>query len=189
VEKQVGTISQDFLMATTVDAKNGVRVNNERTFTMKRTHLSLLGIVIVAIVTLAVVMVAQHNVVQANDDGCNAFTIKGAYGFAIGGLASSSFSGNPQQIGEFVPLAAAGTFSFDGHGTTSRSFTLSYGGAIFPVSDSGPYTVNSDCTVSATYSDGTWKMVIIGHGKEIKAINASPGAVVQGILTRQERAD
>ena len=104
-------------------------------------------------------------------------------------LAGAGCSQNPQQIGKFVPLAAAGTFSFDGHGTTSRSFTLSYGGAIFPVSDSGPYTVNSDWTVSATYSDGTWKMVIIGHGKEIKAINASPGAVVQGILTRQERAD
>jgi len=29
--------------------------------------------------------------------------------------------------------------------------------------------VNSDCTVSATYSDGTWNMVIIGDGKEIKA--------------------
>lgn len=153
---------------------------------MKRTHRSLLGVGMVAIVTLAVVMVAHHNVVQANDDGCNASTIKGAYGFAIDGLSGPSFSGNPQQIGEFVPLAAAGTFSFDGHGTTSRSFTLSYGGAVFPVRDSGPYTVNSDCTVSATYSDGTWNMVIIGHGKEIKAMNASPGAVVQGILTRQD---
>ena len=103
----------------------------------------------------------------------------------MGIQASLSFSRQPQQIGEFVPLAAAGTFSFDGYGTTSRSFTLSYGGAIFPVSDSGPYTVNSDCTVSATYSDGTWNMVIIGDGKEIKAMNASPGVVVQGVLTRQ----
>ncbi len=74
---------------------------------------------------LAVVMVGQHNVVQAKEEGCSA--------------------------------------------STSRSFTLSYGGAIFPVADSGPYTVNSDCTVSATYSDGTWNMVIIGDGKEIKA--------------------
>jgi len=39
--------------------------------------------------------------------------------------------------------------------------------------------------VSATYSDGTWNMVIIGDGKEIKAMNASPGVVVQGVLTRQ----
>jgi hypothetical protein len=152
---------------------------------MKRTHKSVLGISIVAIMVLAVAIVGQHNVAQAKEEGCSASTIAGVYGFAIGGLASSSFSGQPQQIGEFVPLGAAGTFSFDGHGTTSRSFTLSYGGAIFPVTDSGPYTVNSDCTVSATYSDGTWNMVIIGDGKEIKAMNASPGVVVQGVLTRQ----
>src|ERR1700687_2131012 len=113
---------------------------------MKRTHRSLLGVGMVAIVTLATVMVAHHDVVQANDDGCNASTIKGTYGFAIGGLAGPSFSGNPQQIGEFVPLAAAGTFSFDGHGTTSRSLTLSYGGVVFSVSDSGPDTVHSDFT-------------------------------------------
>jgi hypothetical protein len=144
-----------------------------------------MGIAIVTIMALAMVIVGQHNVVQASDEGCNASTIKGVYGFALGGLLSPSFSGQPQQIGEFVPLAAAGTFSFDGHGTTSRSAQLSFGGAVFPVSDSGPYTVNSDCTASATYSDGTWNMVIIGHGKEIKAMNTAPGTVVQGVLTRQ----
>ncbi|HST12873.1 MAG TPA: hypothetical protein VLL05_21020, partial [Terriglobales bacterium] len=73
----------------------------------------------------------------------------------------------------------------DGRGTASRSLTVSFGGAIFPVTDSGPYTVNSDCTLSATYSDGTWNMVIIGRGKEIKAINTAPGTAVQGVLTKQ----
>jgi hypothetical protein len=62
---------------------------------------------------------------------------------------------------------------------------LSFGGAVFPVRDSGPYTVNSDCTASATYSDGAWKMVIVGHGKEIKAMNTAPGTAVQAVLTRQ----
>ena len=152
---------------------------------MKKAHRSLLSITIVTIVALAVIMVGQHNVTKADSEGCNASTIKGTYGFAIGGLVSSSFSGQPQQIGDFVPLAAAVTFSFDGHATTSRSLTLSYGGAIFPVTDSGPYAVNSDCTVTATYSDGTWSMVIVGGGKEIKAMNASPGVVVQGVLSRQ----
>jgi hypothetical protein len=152
---------------------------------MKKTHRSLLSITIVTIVALAVLTVGQHDVAQADNEGCNATTIKGPYGFAIGGLASSSFTGQPQQIGDFVPLAAAGTFSFDGHGTTSRSLTLSYGGVILPVTDSGPYVVNSDCTATATYSDGTWNMVIVGGGKEIKAMNASPGVVVQGVLSRQ----
>jgi hypothetical protein len=153
---------------------------------MKRIHRSLLSITIVTILVLAIVVVGQHDVARASEEGCNNSTIKGAYGFAIGGLASPSFSGQPQQIGEFVPLAGVGTFSFDGNGTTSRSLTLSYGGAIFPVSDSGPYTVKSDCTASATYSDGTWNLVIVGHGKEIKAMNASPGVAVQGVLTRQQ---
>jgi hypothetical protein len=152
---------------------------------MKRTRRSLLGVIILTMIGLALVIVGQRNVAQANDEGCNSSTIKGAYGFAIGGLVSTSFNGQPQQIGDSAPLGAVGTFSFDGRAITSRSLTLSFGGAVFPVSDSGPYTVNSDCTASATYSDGTWNMVIIGHGKEIKAMNASPGAVVQGVLTHQ----
>jgi hypothetical protein len=152
---------------------------------MQRTQRSLLAIAIVTTTALALVMIEHHNIAQANDDGCNASTVKGSYGFAIGGFVSTTFSGNPQQVGEFFPLAAAGTFSFDGQGTTSRSFTVSFGGATFPASDSGPYTVNRDCTLSASYSDGTWSMVIIGRGKEIKAMNTAPGTAVQGVLTKQ----
>src|SRR5260370_13944375 len=146
---------------------------------MKRTHRSVVGRSVLTIMALAVVLVGQHNVAQAKEEGCSASTITGVYGFAIGGLASLSFSGQPQQIGEFVPLAAAGTFSFDGHGTTSRSFTLSYGGAIFPVTDSRPYTVNSDFTVAANYSDGTLNKVIIGGGKKIQTMNAPPSVLRQ----------
>jgi hypothetical protein len=152
---------------------------------MERIYKSLLAIAIVTTATLALVMVGHRNVAQAGDDGCNASTVKGAYGFAIGGLVSTTFNGNPQLVGKFVPLAAAGTFSFDGQGNSSRSFTVSFGGATFPASDSGPYTVNRDCTMSATYSDGTWNMVIIGRGKEIKAVNTAPGTAVQGVLTKQ----
>lgn len=152
---------------------------------MQYTHRSLLAIAVLTTTALALVMGGHRNIAQANDNGCNASTVKGTYGFAIGGFVSATFSGDPQQVGEFLPLAAAGTFSFDGHGTTSRSLTASFGGAVFPVSDSGAYTVNRDCTLSATYSDGTWAMVIIGQGKEIKAMNTMPGTAVQGVLTKQ----
>ena len=50
---------------------------------MKRTHRSLLGISIVTIMALAVVMVGQHNVAQAKEEGCSASTITGVYGFAL----------------------------------------------------------------------------------------------------------
>ena len=73
---------------------------------MQRIYKSLLAIAIVTTSTLALVMVGHRNVAQAGDDGCNASTVKGAYGFAIGGLVSTTFNGNPQLVGEFVPLAA-----------------------------------------------------------------------------------
>jgi hypothetical protein len=152
---------------------------------MENTRLSRVAVAIVTMISLAAILLAQRNVAQANDDGCNASTVKGAYGIATAGLVSTTFAGAPQQIGEFTPLAAVGTFSFDGHGASSRSLTVSFGGAIFPVSDSGSYTVNADCSLSATYSDGTWNMTIIGHGKEIKAMNTAPGRAVQGVLTKQ----
>ena len=101
-----------------------------------------MAIAIVTTTALALVMFGHRNVAQANDEGCNAATVQGTYGSAIGGFVSTTFSGSPQLVGEFVPLAAAGTFSFDGQGTTSRSFTVSFGGATFPLSDSGPYTVS-----------------------------------------------
>jgi hypothetical protein len=150
---------------------------------MKNTYRSLLAIALM--VTLALLMVGKHNVAQANDEGCNAFTVRGAYGIATLGYVSTTFSGDPQTVGKFLPLAAAGTFSFDGHGNTSRSLMASFGGATFPISDTGTYTVNRDCSMSATYSDGTWSMTIIGRGKEIKAINTSPGTAVQGTLSKQ----
>src|SRR3977135_123335 len=95
------------------------------------------------------------------------------------GFVSSNISGQPQQIGDFIPIAFAGTFSFDGHGVASRAATLSFGGVINPFTDSGTYTVNSDCTGSAVFPGAgeTWNLVIVGHGKEIKTLNATSGIV------------
>lgn len=144
-----------------------------------------LALTSLALTALVLLIIPAQRKVQASE-GCSASTVAGVYGFALDGLVSGSFSGNPQRIGDFFPLTAVGTFSFDGHETSSRSYSASFGGQpLLNNSDSGPYTVNSDCTGSATYSDGTWNFVIIGHGREIKAMNVSPGVAVQGVLTRQ----
>jgi hypothetical protein len=135
-------------------------------------------------VIFVLILTANHATVEANP-GCNDSTIAGTYGFALNGLVSPSFKGQPQPIGEFIPLAAAGTFSFDGNGTASRSFTLSFGGQVSPGHDSGPYKVTSGCKGSATFSDGSWHMVVIDHGREIKVINATPGILVEGVLSQQ----
>jgi hypothetical protein len=138
----------------------------------------------VIVITSMGMLLGRQDVVQA-DDGCTDSTIAGTYGFALDGLVSNSYNGTPQRIGAFLPLAAAGTFSFDGHGKASRSYTVSFGGQVSPARDSGPYKVHSDCTGSAVFPDGTWKIVIVDHAKQIKAINATPGVLVEGVLTRQ----
>ena len=148
------------------------------------TRNRFLSLAVNGLLMVALIRTASHDVVKA-DPGCNDATIAGTYGFALTGLVSPSFKGLPQRIGEFIPLAAAGTFSFDGNGNASRSFTLSFGGQISPGHDSGPYKVNSGCKGSATFSDGTWRMVVIDHGREIKVINATPGVLVEGVLTQQ----
>ena len=43
--------------------------------------------------------------------GCTTATIAGSYGIASDGMFSPTFSGQPQKIGEFIPIAFAGTFS------------------------------------------------------------------------------
>ena len=148
------------------------------------TRNRFLSLAIAGLLMVALILMTNHDPVKA-DSGCNATTIAGTYGFALNGLVSPSFNGQPQQIGQFIPLAAAGTFSFDGNGNASRSFTLSFGGQISSGHDSGPYKVNSGCKGSATFSDGTWRMVVIDHGREIKVINATPGVLVEGVLTQQ----
>jgi hypothetical protein len=151
---------------------------------MKTRKRYLVAAASVIVITSMGMFLGRQAVVQAND-GCTDSTIAGTYGFALNGLVSNSYNGTPQRIGAFLPLAAAGTFSFDGHGKASRSYTLSIGGQVSPGSDSGPYKVHSNCTGSAVFPDGTWKIVIVDDAKQIKAINATPGIAVEGVLTKQ----
>ena len=124
--------------------------------------------------------------VKANT-GCTASTIGATYGFALDGLGTSSR--DVAHVGGFVPVAAAGTFSFNsGAGTVSRALTFDFGGLITSgVSDSGTYTVNSDCTGAATFPDvsETFNLVIVSGGNEIKFILTAPGTVTAGSMTKQ----
>lgn len=152
--------------------------------TMKMRNRYLVAAAAVFIIASMGRLWGRPDVVQAAD-GCADSTIAGIYGFALDGLVSNSYKGTPQRIGAFLPLAAVGTFSFDGHGNVSRSYTLSIGGQLSPGSDSGPYKVHSNCTGSAVFPDGTWKIVVVDHAKQIKAMNATPGILVEGVLTKQ----
>ena len=152
---------------------------------MERAKRSLI-VTIPIVVAVSLIIMAGRNQAEAGA-GCTASTIAGSYGFAIDGLVTPVFKGEPQHIDNFIPGALAGTFSFDGQQTVSRAYTLSIGGLLIPINDSSTYTVNSDCTGSAIFSDvgETWNLVIVNGGREIKAMDATPGFVVAGVLTRQ----
>lgn len=113
------------------------------------TRNRLLFVSVEAVLVIGLLLTTNHEIVRA-EAGCNGTPIAGTYGFAINGLLSPSFKGQPQQIGAFIPLAAVGTFTFDGDGQAARSFILSVGGQIGPAHDSGPYRVNANCKGSAT---------------------------------------
>lgn len=153
-------------------------------------HLKPLTRAIIGLTTFA--MVATFSLISAGVStkaqaaaGCSASTIAGTYVFDLRGFLSPSFSGDSQTTGDFFPVAAAGTWSFDGQNTSSRALVASVGGKTFPLNDSGPYTVNSDCTASATFADGIWYMVIAAKGKEIRIVNSTGGRAVAAALTRE----
>jgi hypothetical protein len=151
-----------------------------KSFTRALISLAMLG----TVVTLGLIFAGHHNRANAHE-GCTASTIAGTYAFDLRGFRSPSYAGKPQLVGDFFPVAAAGTWSFDGEKTSSRSLVASVGGEPLTLNDSGPYIVNSNCTASATFEDGTWYMVIAADGKEIKLVNATGGRTVAAALTRQ----
>jgi hypothetical protein len=82
--------------------------------------------------------------------------------------------------GNFLPFFNVGVLASDGAGTFSVSFTDVQQGVASTETDTGTYTVNSDCTGSISITTGpgagaTFNIVIIGGGAEIFAINTAAG--------------
>ena len=83
------------------------------------------------------------------------------------------------------PVTAVGRITFDGKGNSVNPFTQSVNGAISRGVVTGPYTVNSDCTVSLTQSDGThYDMVVAPDGSTVNWIETDTGSVVSGTERR-----
>lgn len=84
-------------------------------------------------------------------------------------------------------MAAAGTITFGPSGALNRSFSVSFGGVISPVADSGSYSINPDCTFTANLPEvgETWNLVPVNGGKQIEFFVNTAGPVGAGILTQQ----
>lgn len=114
--------------------------------------------------------------VTLEDASCSLGTLQGRYGLTFHGLGTSGPV--PAPINAFIPVAGVGMMTFDGNGSLSLSETLSFGGKIAPLTASGTYTVNPDCTGSLQAVNAAHlNFVIVHNGREILAINTDPGRV------------
>ena len=123
-------------------------------------------------------------------------SLNGSYADFFSGLAPASPEGphHPVPISGYLPLYAAGLWTFDGAGGLTTRLVFNFGGG-FIFGDSwdliltGTYTVNTDGTGTITFADGLRRrhFVIGAGGDELKYIGTDPtgGDVVGGSMIKQ----
>ena len=127
---------------------------------MKRTLASILGLVI-----LVALVPAAHAA-----ERCTAATLRGNYGFTFSGFVQD-------QTGNNVPFAGIGLATLDGEAGASANITVSVNGTLQVFPWTGTYTVNPDCTGSATSTNGNadFSLVIVRGGAEFMGLATNPG--------------
>jgi hypothetical protein len=122
-------------------------------------------------------------------NGCSVETLNASYGFAGDGFSTSGPV--PANISAFTPVATIGVDTFDGAGHLSGSITVSFGGLIVSSPLSGTYTVNADCTGSATVTETNSGFVIhlifviVDHGMQLRNLDTDTGSVSFATAVRQ----
>ncbi len=108
--------------------------------------------------------------------GCSVASLSGNYGFTGSGFASLNHSAK----GAEAPVAYSGLENFDGAGNFSATFTVVNNGTISTgQTAAGTYTVNSDCTGTASFATGgTFNLTVVSGGAELLVIQTDPGNTV-----------
>jgi hypothetical protein len=131
--------------------------------------LILLVVVGAGVLTVSAGYAKGENTAKAK---CSEATLDGTYLFAQNGV---EIKGNDQR-----PFAVAGYEFFDGNGKVKTVFSLNENGKITRNETlSGTYTVNADCTGTATYADGThYDQFIAPDGSQLTFVQTKPSEFV-----------
>lgn len=102
---------------------------------------------------------------------CSNRTLKGSYGASITGTIAG------------LPFAELDLVSADGKGNFSGTGTVSYNGSVSSVTFTATYSVNPNCSGSASLSTGvTQNFIIKTDGNEVQFIGTNdPDAQVTGV--------
>ena len=123
-------------------------------------------------------MVAASGNAKQQQSNCTTESLNGAYGFAVSGWTYDN-------SGAGWGFAESGQAVADGAGNLSLTGTASQTGVIFSGNVQGNYSVNSDCTGTATLSNsqnGTdhLNFAIVAGGREVHFIETDPSTVISG---------
>jgi hypothetical protein len=122
---------------------------------------------------------------KADNFGCTNVSIQGTFAFnGVGSIVSPA-----NQAG---PLADVNTLTFDGYGNiTAGTGSISVAGSISPITESGTYTVNPDCTgnytvlISPLGFTAHYFFVIDNSKTELEVVCTDSGVVFSGVARRQ----
>ncbi|MFY0567482.1 hypothetical protein ACN28E_27165 [Archangium lansingense] len=114
---------------------------------------------------------------------CTPRMLKGTYVYANDGYIVTG--------SERVPFAQAGGEHFPGDGTLTGSATVSTNGEITRITYTGTYTVEPDCSGTATLTDnlgGTahFDIFVTKNGESTSFIQTDPGYVTAGFEIRRQ---
>jgi len=142
---------------------SGAAKTYPRRMLMRRTIFALATILVVFLTVLAVLVVHPVRTVKAHR-GCSDRTLMGNYGWQeFGNEYETTSTPHPSFWTE------TGLVHFDGDGnfSASQGYYIENGAASGPYSATGTYTVESDCTVTITYTSDS--STYIDHGVIVDA--------------------
>jgi hypothetical protein len=126
---------------------------------------------------VTVLALAMSLTAQAQDKGCSNATLRGSYAQTGSGVITAP----PDQAG---PFANVGTLVFDGKGGLTGTLVANSNGSSSPATETGTYTVNSDCTGTYTVQIAPFGITsqaffaIDSNGDELEIIVTDPGSVI-----------
>ena len=158
------------------------KFNIRRTITTLASVVLLTGLLITGLAFRA--NLGHSALAKGEDNGrrCTERSARGTYGFAILGTISGGL------------VSTGGTTTFDGEGNQSGKFTVTTLGSVNQFTFTGRYTVNSDCSGTATlnispflFGYGVVHLNAVGTNNltELKWLVTDPGIFLAGTLTKQ----
>jgi hypothetical protein len=155
-----------------------------------KTNLKRAAVMLLVFAGLAALTGSKAFKLHAKPPACTTAILQGGYGAGTTGLINTSGNPNDIRIRTFAPFAEAAYFIFDGHGNLSGSSTVDFAGFISPVTFTGTYTVNANCTGNLTVDAGASgivhrDLVIVDAGKEVEFVSTDRGVVIAGHMKKQ----